>query len=152
MSFCLRLILLVIISVPYISLAQQHFSPKEISLKLFNKYKPVIERKNEAIVDTPDAITGDINGDGREDCIVSFVMTSKNGGNALIGHGSAIYLNTGASMKIVGAFPEFKFCYYLDHIQDQVIFGKEYDCAPPYNNIIRERKFAFVDGKIKEVF
>ncbi|SEP42430.1 hypothetical protein SAMN05660816_05998 [Niastella yeongjuensis] len=131
-------------------LAQQHFSPKEESLKLFNKYKPVIERKNEAIVDTPDVITGDINSDGREDCIVSFVMTSKSGGNAQIGHGSAIYLNTGINMKVVGVFPEFNFCYYLDHIHDQIIWGKEYECAPPYNKIIRNRKFTYVKGQIKE--
>ena len=151
MFACFRLSSLVIIAIPYMGMAQQHFSPKSASLELFNKYKPVIVKKHEAIVDTPDAITGDINGDGKEDCIVSFVMTSKNGGNALIGHGSAIYLNTGVSMKVVGAFPEFKFCYSLDHIRDQVIYGKEYECAPPYNNIIRDRKFKYMDGKIKEV-
>ena len=147
----LRLSILVIIAIPYTVLAQLHFSPKEESLKLFNKYKPVIEKKNDAVVDNPVAIAGDINGDGKEDCIVSFVLVSKDGGNALLGDGSAIYLNTGIGMKVVGAFPEFNFCYYLDHIHDQVIFGKEYKCAPPYNNIIRVRKFAYVHGKIKEV-
>ena len=151
MFFCLRLSLL-IFAVPYMSLAQQHFSPKEVSLKLFNKYKLVIEKKHEAIVDTPNAITGDINGDGKEDCIVSFVMTSQSGGNALIGSGSAIYLNTGVNMKVAGAFPTFNFCFNLDRIHDQVIYGKEYECTPPYNNIIRDRKFKYVGGKIKEVF
>lgn len=138
-----------IIAMPSLGLAQ-HFSPKEESLKLFNKYKPVIERKQDAVVDNAVAITGDINGDGKEDCIVSFVLVGKDGGNALLGDGFAIYLNTGTHMKVVGAFPDYKYCFYLDHIRDQVIYGKEYECAPPYNHIIRERKFAYVNGKIKE--
>ncbi len=151
MFACFRLFLLVIIATPFIGLAQQHFSPKEESLKLFNEYKPVIERKDDAVVDNPVAITGDINGDGKEDCIVSFVLVGKDGGNAVLGGGHAIYLNTGTRMKVAGSFPEFKYCFYLDHIRDQVIYGKEYECAPPYNTIIRERKFAYINGKIKEV-
>ena len=147
----LRVSFLVIIAIPYMGMAQQHFSPKSASLKLFNKYKPVIERKKEAIVDLMDPVTGDINGDGKEDCIVSFIMYSKDGGNAHIGDGFAIYLNTGTGMKVVGEFSEFNFCFYLDHIRDQIIFAKEYECAPPYNKIIRDRKFTYVNGKIKEV-
>ncbi|OQP59430.1 hypothetical protein A3860_37885 [Niastella vici] len=143
--------LLVVITIPAVVQAQHHFSAKTEALKLFNKYKPVIEKKNNAVVDNPIAIVGDINGDGKEDCIVSFVMTSKNGGNAIVGHESAIYLNSGTRMKVTGAFPAFNFCYTLDHIQDQVIFGKEYECAPPYKNILRERKFAYVNAKIQEI-
>jgi hypothetical protein len=137
--------------VPYLALAQQHFSPKAASLKLFDRYKPVIAEKNNAIVDNPVAITGDINNDGKEDCIVSFVLYSKDGGNAITGHGSAIYLNTGTAMKVVGAFPEFHFCYVLDGIQNQVIYGREYECTPPYMKAIRKRKFAYVDGKVNEI-
>lgn len=146
-----RVSLLVMMAIPYMGWAQQHFSPRSASLKLFYKYKPVIEKKNDAIVDNTVAITGDINGDGKEDCIVSFVLVGKDGGNALLGDGSAIYINTGTGMKVTGAFPAVDFCYYLDHIQDQIIFAKEYECAPPYNNIIRVRKFSYVNGKIKEV-
>jgi hypothetical protein len=147
----LRLSFLVIIALPVMALAQQKFSPKDESLKLFNKYKPVIEKRHEAFVDNAVAITGDINGDGKEDCIVSFVLVGKDGGNALLGDGSAIYLNTGTGMKVVGAFPEFRYCYFLDHIRDQLIFGKEYECAPPYMKIIRDRKFKYVAGKIIEI-
>jgi len=89
-------------------------------------------------------------GDGDSDAH-SFVMTSKNGGNAIIGHESAIYLNTGMNMKVVGGFPDCKFCYTLDHIHNQVIFGKEYECMPPYNHVLRERKFAYVGGKVKVI-
>lgn len=81
-----------------------------------------------------------------------FVMASRNGGNAIVGHESAIYLNSRTRMKVVGAFPAFNFCYTLDHIQDQVIFGKEYECMPPYNNVLRERKFVYVDAKIQLIF
>jgi len=147
----LRLSLLVIIAMPCWGLARQSFSPKEESLKLFNKYKPVIEKRHEAIVEPSDPISGDINGDGKEDCIISFIMYSQHGGNAHIGAGSAIYLNTGTGMKVVGAFPEFRYCYYLNNIRDQIIFGKEYECAPPYMKILRDRKFKYVAGKIIEI-
>jgi hypothetical protein len=144
-------IFFILIAFSTAGLTQERFSPGAAALKLFNKYKPVIERKNNAIVDEPVVIEGDINSDGKNDCIISFVMTAQNGGRAIIGHGSAIYLNTGTGVKVVGAFPDFPFCYTLDHIRDQVIFGKEYECAPPYNNILRDRKFKYVGGKIKEV-
>lgn len=151
MVYSLRLALLLVIAIPSLVLAQHGFSVKEEALKLFNKYKPVIEKKNNAVVENPRIISGDINGDGKEDCIVSFVMTSRNSGNAIVGHESAIYLNSGIRMKVVGAFPAFNFCYTLDHIQDQVIFGKEYECKPPYSNVLRERKFTYVDGKIQVI-
>ena len=146
-----RLFWLVMVAMPVMARAQQNFSPKEESLKLFNKYKPVIEKRYDAIVNASDPVSGDINGDGKEDCIISFLMYAKDGGNAHTGSGSAIYLNTGTGMKVVGAFPECPFCYYLDHIQDLVIYGKEYECAPPYNKIIRDRKFKYVAGKIIEL-
>ncbi len=61
----MRLILLASIAalVPVHALVQTGFSPAKESLKLFNKYIPVIEEKNNAIVDKPNVITGDINGD-----------------------------------------------------------------------------------------
>jgi len=148
----LRLAFLLVIAIPSVVLAQHGFSAKIESLKLFNKYKPVIEKKNNAVVENLRIIVGDINGDGKEDCIVSFVMASRNGGNAIVGHESAIYLNYRTRMKVVGAFPAFNFCYTLDHIQDQVIFGKEYECMPPYNNVLWERRFVYVDAKIQLIF
>jgi hypothetical protein len=93
---------------------------------------------------------GDINNDSLEDCIIFFVMTSKEGGNALVGQEAAIYINTGRKMKVVGAFPEFDFCYTVDRIQDQVIYLKEYKCAPPYNELIKEHSVIYQGGKIKE--
>src|SRR5215213_8050056 len=98
MFYYLRLAFLAVIAIPSVVLAQHHFSAKVKALKLFNKYKSIIERKNNAIVQNPVAIVGDINRDGKDDCIICFVMTSRNGGNAIIGHESAIYLNTGTSM------------------------------------------------------
>jgi hypothetical protein len=130
--------------------AQNSISPSKEALRLFNEYKPVIEKNNNAIVDEPKIITGDINNDGLEDCIIFFVMTSKNGGNAIIGQDAAIYINTGKRMKVVGAFPKFDFCYTADRILNQVIYLKEYKCEPPYNEFIRERKVVYQRGAIKE--
>lgn len=151
MNFCLKSIFIAMVLLPYWGLSQQRFSSRKEALALFNKYKPVIESKNKAIVDEPTVITGDINGDGKEDCIVSFVMTSRDGGNAIIGRESAVYLNMGTRMKVAGAFPRLSFCYVPDYIKDQAIYAKEYECKPPYNAIIKERKFVYSKGKIKVI-
>jgi hypothetical protein len=148
LSYYTGIITLTFIAFPTLAQAQNSFSPGQKALALFNKYKPVIEKKNNAIVDDPKVTTGDINGDGKDDCIISFVMTSKDGGNAIIGADAAIYLNTGTDMKVVGTFPGFKFCFYPDHIRNQVIYAKEYECKPPYLHIIREREFIYKGGRI----
>jgi len=134
-----------------ISFAQGDFSPAQESLKLFNRYVPVIEKKNNALVDTPTAITGDINGDQKEDCIIFFVLTPKEGGNLIMDRQAAIYLNTGSGMKVAGAFPSLDFCYWIDHIKDQVIYAQEYKCMPPYNEVTGERRFIYKDGKIRQL-
>ena len=131
--------------------AQQTLSPGKESLRLFNKYVPVIEQKNDAIVDDPQVITGDINGDGKPDCIVFFVLTPKEGGNAITGEGAAVYINTGAGMKVAGAFPDVKFCYHIDRISNEIIYVKEYECAPPYSTTIRERKFIYKNKRFSEI-
>jgi hypothetical protein len=66
-----------------------------------------------------------------------------------IGREAVIYLNRGKAMKATGGFPAFNFCYNLERIKEQVIYAKEYECKPPYNTEVRERKFKFVYGKIK---
>ncbi|HWK02433.1 MAG TPA: hypothetical protein VNS58_02300 [Puia sp.] len=142
------LAILVLVILPSLSQGQKTFSPAKEALKLFNSYKPSIEKHNNAIVDDPVVIEGDINGDNQSDCIISFIMTSKSGGNAYVGHECAIYLNTGTGMKVVGAFPKFYFCYSLEQIKDQVIYGREYECQPPYNKILRQRRFIYEQGRI----
>ena len=78
---------------------------------------------------TPIVVTGDINNDSLPDCIIYFVMTSKSGGNAIIGREAAIYINTGKKMKVVGAFPGLGFCYVVERISQQVIYMKEYNAS-----------------------
>src|SRR4051812_30468885 len=96
-----------LILIPAISLAQTVPSAKTEALKQFNKLKPGIEKSSKGIVDNPMAVEGDINGDGRTDCLISYVLTPKAGGNMIIGHDVLIYLNTGKGMKAAGKFPEF---------------------------------------------
>lgn len=144
-----RLIVLILVILPSFSRGQETFSPAKEALKLFNSYKPIIEKHNNAIVDDPIVLVGDINGDNQSDCIISFIITSKDGGNAIIGHESAIYINTGTGMKVVGAFPKFDFCYSLKYIKNQVIYGSEYECHSPYLEVIRQRKFIYNQGRIK---
>src|SRR5690242_3003736 len=102
----MRRVLLIFVLLPFeiVVTAQQTFSPEKEALKLFNAYKPTIERSNDAIVDEPVVITGDLNGDGKKDCIIFFVMTPKSGGNIIVGRDAAIYINKGNKMKVIGSF------------------------------------------------
>jgi hypothetical protein len=134
---------------PYIGLAQS-FSPAREALKLFNAYKPTIEKTNNAIVDEPKLITGDLNGDGRIDCVIFFVMTSKDGGNALVGQDAAIYINKGANMKVIGSF-NLDICYSVEKIKNKIIYVNEYECAPPYDTFMRKRKYMLKGNKLTEL-
>src|SRR5262249_6237624 len=110
----LRSVLILISSLFGITVnSQKPFSPENEALKLFNAYKPTIEKTNNAIVDTPKTITGDLNGDGKVDCIIFFVMTSKDGGNAIVGEDAAIYINQGNKMKVIGSF-NLDICYGVE--------------------------------------
>lgn len=133
-----------------VSGAAQNFSPSKEALRLFLKYKPTIERTNHAVVDEPVIVPGDINGDSLQDCIIFFIMTPADGGNAIIGRQAAIYINTGKKMKVTGAFPSLGFCYVVDRIFHQVIYVKEYKCRPPYNEYVKEHRFVYQDGSVKE--
>jgi len=130
--------------------AQKNFSPAKEALRLFNAYKPTIEKSNDAIVDEPNIVTGDLNGDGKMDCIISFVMTSKDGGNAIIGQDAAIYINKVNEMKVVGNF-NLKICYSVEKIKNKIIYVNEYECAPPYNHFVRMRKYMLKGNKLSEV-
>lgn len=129
----------------------QDNAPAKEALKLFNHNKPAIERKNHGIVQEPEVFTSDLNLDGLPDCILSFVITPKGGGNLILGHESYIYINSGKRMKLAGVFPKFKFCYGIDHVKNDLIYLKQYQCAPPYNVFLKESKLAYRRGKIIEV-
>ncbi|GAB3931268.1 hypothetical protein [Mucilaginibacter myungsuensis] len=126
-------------------------APDVAALKQFEKIRAAIEKDGKGVMDTPIAITGDINGDNRPDCIVSYVLTPKGGGNMIIGDGHYIYLNIGSGMKAAGKFPSFKFCYSLDAIKAGVIHVKKYKCAPPYNESDGVGKLVYKSSKIVEI-
>ena len=129
---------------------QQSFSPGKEALKLFTAYKPAIEQTNNAIVDDPKQVLGDLNGDGKTDCIIFFVMTSKHGGNALVGQDAAIYINKGTTMKVIGSF-NLDICYSVENIRNKIIYVNEYECAPPYSTFLRKRKYVLKGNKLSEI-
>jgi len=143
---------LILIFLPFVMVVkgQQTFSPTKEALKLFNSYKPTIEKSNDAIVDEPHAITGDLNGDGKEDCIISFVMTPKSGGNIIVGRDAAIYINKGNRMKVIGSF-NLDICYKVEKIANLIIYVNEYECSPPYNTFIETRKYKLTGAKLSEI-
>jgi hypothetical protein len=130
---------------------RRNFSPKEESIKQFNIDKPAIEQQYDALTDEPESFVGDINDDGLPDCILSVVMTPKDGGNMIVAHECFIYINTGSGMRPAGTFPDLEFCYAIDNIKNNVINIKEYECAPPYNTYIKTRKLIYRNGKVSEL-
>lgn len=129
----------------------QTVEPEAEAQRLFEKYRPTIEKKNGAVVQPPTAVTGDINGDGLKDCLLHFVLTPKEGGNLIVDSQTAVYLNTGTGMKVAGAFPRVNFCYVPQRIEKGIIYADEYVCAPPYNEKKGVRKFRYVNNKISLV-
>jgi hypothetical protein len=128
--------------------AQGGFDPRRESLRRFQAYKPTIERTEGATVDNPQAFVGDLNGDGRADCIVFFVMTPKGGGNAIVGRKAAVYMNTGSGMKVDGAFPDMQECYAVDRVSGGRIYLSYYECAPPYMTKTGSGVYTWSSGKL----
>lgn len=147
MRFGLTCLLLLLLG--FRAVSQPAYTPAGRSLELFRQYQPVIEKTNEAIVQEPLAVTGDINGDSLEDCIVFFVLTPRTGGNIVVDRQAAVYLNTGSTMKVAGAFPDLHYCYVVDRIAGQLIYIKEYRCRPPYDEYVAEHRLAWRKGKIR---
>ena len=150
MKFTKCIFLTALLFAPFIGFCQDDAPAKE-ALKLFSHNKRAIERKNDGVIQEPEVFTSDLNSDGLPDCILSFVITPKGGGNLILGHESYVYINTGKRMKFSTAFPRFKFCYGIDHVKNNFIYLKQYECAPPYNVFLKESKLAYRREKIIEV-
>jgi len=118
-------------------------------MKLFNAYKPVIEKNGDIVVSNTHIITGDINGDGKEDCIVSFERYAKGAVNP-VSREYAIYLNMGSKMKVAGSFPPTRYCFVIDHIKDQVIYAVEHECVPIYASLKKQHRFIYTAEGIQE--
>jgi|GEM_PF-2961440 len=151
MTFINRTFLAFLFVLPSMAFSQSKFSPADEALKQFNSTKAAFEKQYDGIIDEPRVFTGDLNGDHLPDCIISFVMNPKEGGNAIIASINILYLNTGKGMKRALEFPEFKFCYGIDRIQNGLIYIKQYECAPPYMTFTKASRLAYRDGKIIEV-
>lgn len=112
----------------------QSFNPATEALRQFKAYQPKIEAAEYATVQPPTTVVGDLNGDGRPDCLVFFILTPKTGGNAIVGRATAVYLNTGKGMKVDGEFPEYGTCYVPEAIEKNGLIRMGlYKCVPPYN-------------------
>ncbi|QKJ31759.1 hypothetical protein HQ865_18965 [Mucilaginibacter mali] len=142
--------LTLLLCIPVFVFAQKRL-PADEALKLFKPTIPAIEKQTKGIVQEPNVFIGDINGDKKPDCIVSYVVTPKEGGNAIMQHTSVIYLNTGNGMRNAGSFPDLKFCYGISAIKDGLIMIDKIKCAPPYMEVTGRGKLAYRDGKIVEV-
>lgn len=126
--------------------AQSSPATEAEALRLFNGYKATIEASNNAVVDEPRILTGDLNSDGRVDAVVFFVMTPADGGNAVVGREAAVYLSTANGLKVAGAFPSVPECWAPDAIRGGIVYATGYECAPPYVKATSKVRFRW-NGK-----
>ena len=131
--------------------AQQAYDPAATSQRLFDDYKANIARTKDAAVNAADPVVGDLNGDGRADCLISLVLTPKEGGNAIIGYRTAVYLNTGKGMKVAGAFPDLNYCYGVKNSRAGIINVEEIECAPPYMTPVATHRYRWQRGRLVAV-
>ena len=125
-------------------------TPADKALALFNAYVPKIEKKHPGqIVDGVQTVSGDLNGDGHDDVIVSFVMLEKSGGNAIVGGGKAIYLQKkDGVMKVVGEFPDEPCGMRVEKIVDGKIKVQGVECMAPYMKVEWEQDWVFKKGRV----
>ncbi len=131
---------------PTAVLAQSVSATRAEALRLFNQHKPSIEAANNAAVDEPQILTGDLNGDARLDAVVFFVMTPADGGNAIVNREAAVYLSGPKSLKVAGDFPKVAECWVPDAIRGGVVYATSYECAPPYSTAVGKLRFRW-NGK-----
>lgn len=72
--------------------------------KEFKNYLPKILKSHDAILDIQESYTGDFTGDGIEDVVIYFSLVPKDGGNALVGQGLALYQNSGYDVKVIAGY------------------------------------------------
>ncbi len=86
------------------------FNVKNVTMQKFNSYSSKIEQSKGAVIGNNEIFVGDLNHDELEDSVVWFVLTAEGGGNAVVGQGMSVYLNTGNDVKVVcGYEPDFLF-------------------------------------------
>ncbi len=145
-----KLILSIAVVASGVASAKGFQKPGDMALALFNAYVPKIEKTNPGqIVDGVQAVSGDIDGDGLDDAIVSFVLLEKAGGNAVVGGGKAIYLQKHGGMKVVGQFPEEPCGMRVDKIIDGKIKVQGFECMAPYMKLEWEQDWVFKNGKVR---
>lgn len=139
-----------LLSSPVLAKAKEFQSPADKALALFNAYVPKIEKAHPGqIVDGIQTVSGDLDGDGYEDVIVSFVTVEKGGGNAFTGGGKAIYLQKlGGVMKVVGKFPDEPCGMHVEKIVDGKIRVQGIECMAPYMKVEWEQDWVFKKGKV----
>lgn len=83
----------------------------------FDIYLPAILQEYNAAIDLQEPSTGDFTGDGIPDVAIYFNLAPKDGGNAMLHQGLALYQNTGDSVKVIAGFdPDYLFAF--DTIKD----------------------------------
>jgi len=120
---------------------------EEKALELFRAYSPKIEAEHGPILYTR-TITGDLNGDTRDDVIVEFGIGNRGGGNGIVFKQSALYLDTERGPKVVGAFnPDF--CFSVQSIAQGTVTVEELEaCILPWPKIMAIHEYRFEHNQL----
>ncbi len=99
------------------------------ALRLFTRKVPSIAGAMHAAIARRETFCGDINGDGREDVLVYFVLVPDDGGTAIVGRGLAICLQRKGAMELAGLFqPDYPFV--IEKIEGQHIHIAKLNWTP----------------------
>lgn len=149
--FRISVCVVIVLAITLFSTSLFAFDPVQTSLDMFKKYRHVIDSTNDGLVsDEPTAHTGDINSDGKIDVILQFGLYPK-GANGIVMFQAAIYLNTGATMKVVGEFnPDY--CGVIKKIENGFVYVNEYSACLTISGEqpIQKHKLKYRKGKLVE--
>lgn len=100
----------------------------KLAEKQFEEYLPKILDDYDARPDLQESHTGDFTGDGISDVAIYFSLAPKDGGNALVGQGLALYKNTGTNVKVIAGY-EPNYLFTFEKISDGKIYVEKLEYA-----------------------
>jgi hypothetical protein len=101
-----------------VTLSESKMTKKDVQKK-FNEIRKEFDKADEILGNT-DIKIGDINGDGKDDALVNYVIVPKDG-NIVLRSGVVIYSNDGEKLNFILKY-DFPYTAYVDKIKDNLLF------------------------------
>lgn len=136
------------------NLAESKFTKKDVQRK-FGEIRNSFDKDDESLGSTEVRI-GDINGDGKEDALIDYVIVPK-GGNITLRTGVAVYIYDGEKLNLLLQY-DFPYIAYVDKIKDNLLYCVRTEfrksdpaCCPsikkPFKMKLEDNKLVLADLK-----